>query len=49
MGDDSTRNINKTLDFQSKLPPLPLPTLEETCSKYLESGIPIKFCLFWKI
>jgi len=30
----------KTLDFQSKLPSLPLPSLHETCAKYLESVKP---------
>ena len=30
--------MQKTFDHQTKLPPLPLPTLEDTCKKYLDSG-----------
>ena len=36
--EDSGQKMQKTFDYQSKLPPLPLPTLEDTCKKYLDSG-----------
>ena len=31
-------SVPKTLELQSQLPSLPLPSLEKTCAKYLESG-----------
>ena len=33
--------MEKTLDYQSSLPSLPVPTLQETCGKYLESLKPL--------
>eukprot|EP00111_Clytia_hemisphaerica_P009161 TCONS_00026927-protein len=32
--------MSKTFDLQSQLPPLPLPTLQDTCNKYLDSVKP---------
>ena len=34
-----TRVVGKTLSYEETLPSLPVPSLKQTCMKYLESGI----------
>lgn len=42
-------DAGKTFSLQSKLPRLPVPKLEDTCKRYLDSLKPLQVSLSWQI
>lgn len=46
MADNLSESVpERTFQYQSSLPPLPVPSLETSLSKYLEAGRIFEFCV----